>query len=286
MLAVPLAGCSGGYDDSPDPLSGLAAQARADATDARRLGGPVGGRLAELRAAQAAALQAEVDRANRPAAAAKRPSAAKDLRSLGKRLAASSTDARELLPGASRHRAGLLASVAAGCAGARMLAADLGRPATPRFRVPRLSEELDEAAVEVLQQALDAEHAAVWVYGLISAFLPAGYDDGLQEAQAEHRDRRDAADQVITTAGATPHLAEAAYRTPKPVTGAKSAHAAAITAEDEATVAWRGVIERCDEPELRGLAADAMAASAVRATRWRMGARRTPAAVPLPGQPA
>lgn len=286
LVAVPLAACDGGYDDSPDPLSALAASARSDAAAAGRLGDAVAKQVAALRTGQAEAIGREVARANRPPASEPRAAAAKDLKALGKRLTAAAARAAELLPEASRPRAGLLASVAAGCAGAVALDAKLGKPATPKFTAPSLAEELEPEAVEALQQALAAEHAALWVLGQVTAFLPEGYDDGLRDAGSEHRERRDGTQQVITDAGASPVLAETAYVTPKPVRNAGTARAAVVAAETDAAAAWRGVVERCDEPELRVFATAAMSASAVRLTRWRREAGAKPAAVALPGTPA
>lgn len=283
MLATPLVACNGGFDDTPDPLAALAADARRDAAAARKIGDDVGDQVAALRSTQAKALQREVDRANRPPAAAPRAEAPTSLEALGERLSAASERAAELLTGAPRHRAGLLASVSAGCAGALTLDG-LGKPRPVRFTVPKLDGELERDALETLQQALDTEHAALWIYGQVTAFLPAGYDEGLQAAGEEHRERRDAVQQVIAAAGGTPAMAEAAYVTPKAVTNAATARAAVVAAETEATVAWRGVIERCDEPALRALCTAAMSASAVRLTRWRRDAGRTPAALALPGQ--
>src|SRR5690606_5155219 len=231
LLGAPLAAlpaCSGGYDDSPDPLSAMATAARSDGAAARAIGGKVARQIAELRTAQARALQQEVDRANRPAAPAAKPSPAKNMRALGKRLTSAAESAVELIPQASRARAGLLASVAAGCnaglapaqaaalqqevdranrppapaakpspaknmralgkrltsaaesavelipqasrARAGLLASvaagcnaglaldgKLGSPRTQRFPAPEV-EELDEETVDALQQALAAEH--------------------------------------------------------------------------------------------------------------------------------
>jgi hypothetical protein len=283
VLALPLAACNGGFDDSPDPLAALAAAARADAATARRLGDDTATQVAVVRATQAKALQREVDRANRPPAAARKAAAPKDLGALGKRLRAEGERAAELLPRAPRYRAGLLASVAAGCAGAQALDVALGKPRTVRFTEPELSGQLEQGTLDVLQEALDAEHAALWILEQVSAFLPDGYDEGLRAADDEHRERRDVSQRVILSAGATPTIAEAAYVTQKPVANAATARAAVIAAESEATVAWRGVIERCDEPALREFCVSAMSASAVRLTKWRLDAGLNPAAVALPG---
>lgn len=285
-LAAPLTACDGGYDDTPDPLAALAAAARSDARAAQRIGGAAATQVAALRTAQAAALQREADRANRPPAQPPKAAAANDLAGLGTRLAAARSRAASLVAEADPHRAGLLASVAAGCAGAMSLDGRLGKPPTPRFGVPELGGDLEQSGVDALQQALDAEHAAVWVYRQVSAFLPAIYDDSLQAAIAEHDDRRQATQEVIVAAGATPALPEAAYLTPKPVRNAGTARAAVITAESDAARAWHGVVEQCADPSLRALAASAIAASAVRGTRWRKEAGTKPAAEPLPGRPS
>lgn len=284
-LTTSMAACDGGYDDTPDPLSALAAAARSDAAAARKVGGAAASQVAALRKAQAAALQREVDRANRPPAAPPKAAAATNLRALGKRLEQARSRAASLVPDADPHRAGLLASVAAGCAGAMSLDGQLGKPRAPRFTTPELTGELEQSGIEALQQAIDAEHAAVWVYRQVSAFLPAIYDDSLDDAIAEHDDRRQATQEVIVAAGATPALAEAGYLTPKPVRNAGTARAAVFTAESDAARAWHGVIERCDPPELRAFAVEAMSASAVRGTRWRKEAGAKPVAEPLPGRP-
>lgn len=285
-LALPaLAACDGGYDDSPDPLAAIAHAARSDAGAARKLssGGGVAGLVADVRAAQAKALDREVARANRPAAKPRAGSEVTDIAALGKRLAAARAQARKQLAAADAYRAGLLGSVIAGCAGAQALDPALGTVAVPAYAAPAVPPELDEEVVAALQEALAAEHAAIWLYGLIRAFLPDTYDKGIAKADGEHRARRDAAQAVIDGQGATPVLAEPAYRTPRPVTSARSATAVVIVAETDAAAAWHGVLVRTDDAGLRGLAVYALESSAVRATRWRADAGVAPAAIPLPG---
>lgn len=282
VLAAPLAACAEGYDDSPDPLSALASAARADAKDARRLSSPVAKEVARVRSAHADALHREAVRANRPAATPKAGDPVTDLGSLGKRLDMAMKQARAQLPAASRHRAGLLGSVIAGCAGVQTLDRELGGAPVTDFAAASPGE-LQEETVAALQQALDTEHAAVWVYGLVSAFLPGEFAKGLDDGAGEHQQRRDAAQTMIAAAGAAPALAEAAYLPPKPVKDEKSAKAVVITAESDAATAWRAVIERCDDASLRSFSVDAMAASAARGTRWRSEAGLSPAAVALPG---
>jgi hypothetical protein len=140
-------------------------------------------------------------------------------------------------------------------------------------------------AAAATQDALGAEHAALWVYGLVSAFLPADFGNALQEGTNAHRTRRDATELLLSGAGQSPRSAEPAYVTPQPVTDQPSAIAVVVTAETDVAVAWRAVLERTDDKGLRAAALAGLTDAAVRATRWRREAGQTPAAPPLPGTP-
>lgn len=142
---------------------------------------------------------------------------------------------------------------------------------------------LDAEAAAATQDALGAEHAALWVYGLVSAFLPAGFDSAVREGKSAHRARRDATELLLSGAGQSPRSAESAYVTPKPVTDQASAIAVLVVAETDVTVAWRAVLERTDDKALRAAALAGLTDAAVRATRWRRAGGQTPATPPLPG---
>ena len=144
---------------------------------------------------------------------------------------------------------------------------------------------LPSDAVRATQDALGAEHAALWVYGLVSAFLN-GYDASVQECKNTHRARRDATELLLSGAGQSPRSAEPAYVTPQPVTDQASAIAVIVVAETDCTVAWRAVLERTDDRTLRSAALDGLRDAAVLATRWRVAAGQSPATPPLPGKPA
>ena len=139
--------------------------------------------------------------------------------------------------------------------------------------------------VAAVQAALGAEHAALWVYGLVSAFLPADYDKGIREGMSVHRNRRDVTARQLSAAGVVPEPAKAAYVPPEPVDGEAAAVKLVATAETDATVGWRAVLDRCDDPELRASALEALMESSVRATRWRTAAGISPAVPSFPGQP-
>lgn len=144
---------------------------------------------------------------------------------------------------------------------------------------------LPEDTVAAVQAALGAEHATLWVYGLVSAFLPTSYNKGLAEGMSVHRDRRDATVRMLSAAGVTPEPAKAAYVPPNPVDGEKAAVALVAVAETDATIAWRAVLDRCDDPEVRAAALEALTESSVRATRWRKAAGVDPVVPSFPGQP-
>jgi hypothetical protein len=289
-LAVPLAACTSGYQKGPDPLAPLAEQARADAEAANAAaasGGGLAQQVAAARTAHARALQSEVDRQNSPkSAAAAIPVGGAGIAGLKQRLAVSRKQAEDLIAGLPVYRVGLVGSVAAGCAALQRLSDQLGPGDPPAPIVPGTIGGLTPDSTRAVQQALDAEHAAVWVYGLVSAFVTADLGPSVDEGMSEHRDRRDACERMLTAAGDTPDGAQPAYLTPKPVTDPASAKSVVVVAETDAATAWRGVLERTDDQALRGVAASALIASARRCTRWRIAAGEQPSALALPGTAA
>jgi hypothetical protein len=132
-LAIPLAACTAepAPPPPPDPLAALAAQARTDAAAATAIAqsapelATFAGEVAKARTAHATVLQAEVDRERPPrgsstAPPAPTPPAAPGTKAtLVEALKAAEKKAAELVPAVSRYRAGLLGSVAAGCASLR-----------------------------------------------------------------------------------------------------------------------------------------------------------------------
>jgi hypothetical protein len=292
LVAVPLtAACSQGYDLGPDPLAPLLEQAKSDAAAANALAqsspadADAATQVADARTAQAQALQSEVDRLNRPKAAASATSTAPatTVDALKQRLADARTQAEQMVGTLPRYRAGLLASIAAGCASLQRVAPALGPGLDATALAPPTAAKLAPESVAALQEALAAEHAAIWVYGLVSAFLPADYSRAVADGSAEHVTGRDICVRVLTATGATPVSPEAAYVTPKPVSDAASAKSVVATAESDTAVAWRGVVERTDDVGLRTLATTALIASARRGTPWRMDSGVKPFAVALPG---
>ncbi|MCP2256894.1 protein of unknown function (DUF4439) [Streptoalloteichus tenebrarius] len=140
-------------------------------------------------------------------------------------------------------------------------------------------------AVEAVQRALAAEHAAEWSYGLAAVLVAKEMEKTASTDLAAHRTRREATERMLRDAGATPVPPQPAYQPPKPVTDAASATELLVTAETDTAGAWRAVLERTDDQGLRQFALDALTSAAVRATRWRRAGRQSPLTVPFPGQP-
>ncbi|GAA1943230.1 ferritin-like domain-containing protein [Amycolatopsis minnesotensis] len=294
-LALPIglgvAACGEGYADGPDPLVPLAEQAKADAAaaDEAAKAAPEQAALAQqvatARRAHATALQSEIDRQNQPKGGPGAiPHSGKGMAGLKERLAASRRQAADLVPGLPAYRAGLVASVAAGCAALQRISDQLGLGEDVSIDPAKAPKPPAEAG-DAVQEALAAEHAAVWVYGLVTAFLPDGYRASATDGAADHRARRDACERMLASAGVSAKPAKPAYVTPKPVTDGKSAMAVVATAEADVATAWRGVVERTDDRGLRAFAALALTGSARRGTRWRIAAGEQPSAPALPGTP-
>ena len=143
---------------------------------------------------------------------------------------------------------------------------------------------IDETAVAGLQDALAAEHAALWCYGLAVAFLGPQQGAQAREDSAEHLRLRAALETTLTQVGARPVSAQPAYATPQPVTDAASAAVLAVVAETDALAAWRSVLERTTDRALRQAALDALTAGALRCARWRAATDTLPAVPVFPGR--
>ena len=144
---------------------------------------------------------------------------------------------------------------------------------------------LDESAIDALQDALAAEHAALWCYALTVAFLPPTQLAQARSDAEEHRVLRGAVEQTLTEVGARPVSAQPAYATPQPVVDGPSAAALALVAETDALAAWRSVLERTTDRGLRQAALDALTAATLRCARWRVVVGSPPAIPIFPGSP-
>ncbi|HUK73200.1 MAG TPA: ferritin-like domain-containing protein [Streptosporangiaceae bacterium] len=137
------------------------------------------------------------------------------------------------------------------------------------------------AAIEALQNALAAEHAAVYGYGVAGAHLTGPQQAEAMSAWNDHRARRDQLAAMLAAQGAIPAAAAAAYRLPFPVTSALAAAAFTAALEDGITRAYLGLVglAASQDQSLRTFGALAMQDAAVRAAQW-LGAT-----VAFPGLP-
>lgn len=309
----------------PDPLQPMLDSATGDAATAKAAAAAFPGNaatlgvIASVRAQQAAALRTEVNRAaavtatTTPTATSAVPKPASEgavTSQLMRDMAAAQRQAAALLPKLPRYRAGLVGSVAAGCASLTEALDNTPITAsTATSKATTIDPEAESAngsssaatqttapdaagpplagdTADALQQALSTAHAALWMYGTASAFVTGTASGEIIAAMDSVRILRDATEQSLTAGGVTPQLAQAAYLTPTPVTNQASALTALGMAESDGTVAWRGVLERTDDADVRADALAALVDCAVRQTRWRRLSGQSPASVPMPGKSA
>jgi hypothetical protein len=150
----------------------------------------------------------------------------------------------------------------------------------------RLSNpRIDETAVAALQNALAAEHAAIWCYALAVAFLTGADAARAWEDEDAHRELRNQVEETLTQLGAPAVSAQPAYATPRPVTDPASAAQLAAVAETDALAAWRSVLERTRDRALRQAALDTLSAGTLRCARWRASIGESPTIPVFPGKP-
>lgn len=138
---------------------------------------------------------------------------------------------------------------------------------------------------QALQDALDAEYAAVYAYGLIAAYGSPERGELIAEHTAAHRARRDATIDALSTPSVDPPPPESAYTVPSPVTDPVSAGQLAATVEADTAVAWRSVVERGETDATRRTGIEALTECAVRQATWQTILGADPPTTPLPGQP-
>jgi hypothetical protein len=137
---------------------------------------------------------------------------------------------------------------------------------------------------EQLAAALTAEYAAIFAYGPIGVRLSGAAADEARQAEAAHRDRRDALVLLLSQGGATIPSAAAVYALPFPVTDSASALRLAVDVEERTGAMWRAALPTTTGAE-RSRALAALTDCAVRATRWRRTAGINPVTVAFPGRP-
>ncbi|MBB5911480.1 hypothetical protein BJY24_000347 [Nocardia transvalensis] len=137
---------------------------------------------------------------------------------------------------------------------------------------------------QALTDALAAEYAAVYAYGVIAAYAAHERNQIVAEFTAAHRARRDATADALKSIGAPVPAPAAAYPPPFPVNDPIPAANLAVTVESDTAAAWRSVVERADSPQVRRTAIDALTESAVRLATWQAILGTNPATASFPGK--
>lgn len=128
-------------------------------------------------------------------------------------------------------------------------------------------------SVAALQTALAAEQAASYGYGIVGAHLTGTAFNLASADSVVHERARDVLTRLITSLGATPRPAAAAYQLPIGVSSAADAAKLAVDLELEVLASYVS-LAGVPDPRLRTLAAANMQSACVRAARW--GARSQP----------
>lgn len=142
-------------------------------------------------------------------------------------------------------------------------------------------EEVGVTATDQLTTALAAEHAAIYGYGALGGRLSGAAQVAARQAEAAHRERRDA---VTARLSGPVSPAEPAYALPFTVTDQASALRLAVLIEERTARVWRAALP-VTQGEDRKLALDALVDAACRASQWRQAIGEDPALVAFPGKP-
>jgi hypothetical protein len=133
--------------------------------------------------------------------------------------------------------------------------------------------------VRALQAALTAEHAAVYGYGVVGAYLTGGTQATATSDWLAHQVARDHLEAVLRSLGAQPAAAAVAYQLPAPVHSASEAVALAVVLEERIATAYLGLVALSND-SIRDYGAMQVQASALRAAAWRGGTVAFPGMTP------
>lgn len=121
--------------------------------------------------------------------------------------------------------------------------------------------------VEALQSALAAEHAAIYVHGVVGARVSASEQPELwqriRDAYTVHRGRRDRLQSLLRAAGATPVPSEVAYELPTPAGTPEELRSAALEIERRCAAVYADTVGSTSRAA-RQWALDALEDAAVR----------------------
>ncbi|MGV0853701.1 ferritin-like domain-containing protein [Mycolicibacterium phlei] len=134
-----------------------------------------------------------------------------------------------------------------------------------------------------LFDAVAAEHAAIYGYGVVSAHTTPDTNWLVSKSIADHRERREAALALLDERSVAGPLPAAGYRLPMKVDTPEQAAKLAVQMENDAAVAWRAVVEQATAEADRAFAVTALSQCAVAAARWNQILGTKPVTVAFPG---
>lgn len=132
---------------------------------------------------------------------------------------------------------------------------------------PSGSPRTESPLVEALQALLDAEHAAVYGFGVVGARSDGPARDRARTSYDAHRARRDEVEQLIVRQGARPRASAPAYGLPFPVSSGGDASRLAAHLEDGVAAHLADVVASA-EGEARRIAATWLREAALASTEW------------------
>jgi hypothetical protein len=152
-----------------------------------------------------------------------------------------------------------------------------------RAAEPTTPSKPPTADVAALFDAVAAEHAIIYGYGLVSAHSTPEVNDLVAAAMAEHRERRESAIAMLEGRSVDAPLPAAGYQLPTQVDNPTDAANLAVRMEEDCAVAWRAALERATTNEDRAFAVAALTQCAVTAARWSRVLGVWPITVAFPG---
>ncbi|UGQ09892.1 ferritin-like domain-containing protein [Yinghuangia sp. ASG 101] len=132
---------------------------------------------------------------------------------------------------------------------------------------PSGSASKESPLVQALQALLDAEHAAVYGYGVVGARSDGPARDRARTAYDAHRNRRDAVEELIVRQGGRPRASAPAYGLPFAVASGGDAARLAAHLEDGVCAHLADVVASA-EGEARKAAATWLREAAFAGTEW------------------
>ncbi|MFY9190344.1 MAG: ferritin-like domain-containing protein, partial [Lawsonella sp.] len=134
-----------------------------------------------------------------------------------------------------------------------------------------------------LSKALEAEYAAIFGYGVVSAYISGTRNSSVAKVWSAHRARRNRILKFMRTNDLTPPEPELAYTSEKGVWDNLTAIQLAARIEEDCAVAWSQALQNSVAAESRKLAVQALLSCVEWVARWRIAAGTSPAVDPLPG---